>query len=119
MLADEETGVTLTFDAHRYNETQEVSIPDGMSDVRAVARVMHEMGEYMLTRHYSLAYPTPKTELSWSEDGLRVFVIRHAEPRLCVELLDGMTGQEAAAALAKTAAYLKNYHRERWLGKED
>lgn len=59
VLTDTKNLVVIKFKEHYYNETQKVSILDEQNFMNAqnIATVLREMGEYMFTNWYSIAFP--------------------------------------------------------------
>lgn len=56
-VSDAESGVSVEFREGLFNETQKVSVPDGMqgSDAMKVASVMREVGDWMAENHSEVA----------------------------------------------------------------
>ena len=91
VLTDTEYLVTIIFEEHRFNETQRtvfltdcpLSMTDGSSAVK-LAGILCEMGEYLFSHWYSIAFPTPVYELRIDDATNRTLLIRNNYPRFTV-----------------------------------
>lgn len=106
MVTDTRWMMTCSFKEHRFNETQEFDT--GMMPVHPgkAAQVMRELGEWLMSHHYSEAMDVPVYELRMSEDDSELSIIRHKAPefRLTMEptSLDGIE-----KALEKAIEYVR------------
>ncbi len=55
-LKDDLTGLVCEFETHKFNETQQFTIPDDF-ECDNPARLMSEIGDYMAINHYFIAMP--------------------------------------------------------------
>lgn len=110
VLTDKENNVVLRFEAHRFNETQKVSLLDDSkitaTTVQSLATILREMGDWMFEHHYGLIFPTPVYELQTSEDDGKLYLLRNKPPRFRMEIQDTADANSYAAALRKAAEYL-------------
>lgn len=58
VLTDTENMIVLTFEEHRFNDTQKVTILNDIEapDVMELARIMGEMGDYMQKHHSDICF---------------------------------------------------------------
>lgn len=119
VVTDTEAGIALGFREHEYNETQEMVLIDDSpllalppaDQVRELAHAMRLMADYMFTRWYSIALPVPPHEFRRDDDGDRLLLMRNKHPRFTLEIQDGCTADELAAALRKAAEFVRKYRR--------
>lgn len=63
--ADTEHGIDVTFERHKFNETQQVTVENGtefntLSAAIAHARYLREMADWLRANHYNIAMPPMK-----------------------------------------------------------
>lgn len=67
VLADTENNIVLQFEQHRYNETQQVSLLDETNVspnlAQELAKIMREMGDWVVDNIYYLAMPVDDTRV--------------------------------------------------------
>lgn len=57
LCADALTGITVSWDDRRFNETQEATINNDTNlDVSELAKAMREMSDYLRTYHYNKVF---------------------------------------------------------------
>lgn len=63
VLTDTENLVVITFEEHKFNETQKITKLEGdenytsMNDVMAQVRIIREMSDWLAINHYKIAMP--------------------------------------------------------------
>lgn len=60
VLADTENNIVIRFEEHKFNETQQVSVLDDSTaetkTTSELARIMREMGDYIVRHHGGIAF---------------------------------------------------------------
>lgn len=94
VLTDTENLVVVKFKEHEYNERQKITfIGDDQSIIeklgaQGIASVLREMGDYMFTHWYNIAFPTTVFEFRQDDDNDRLLLIRNKFPKLTIEIND-------------------------------
>lgn len=121
ILTDTENLVVVKFRQHQFNETQRVSILDEsrlLADpdcCNKLAHIMSEMGDYMFTRWYSVAMPTPVYEFRHNDEQDKLLLIRNKYPKFSIEIQDDCDAAALSKALAKASEFIKK--RSSYAGK--
>ena len=103
--------LSVSFEAHRFNETQQVNDFGGLEgkDAQTIAHAMSELGDWLFSHHYSEVFPAPTFELRRSEDDKALHIIGHKIPHVCATFqtdeLDSL--DDAAERLEKMAQFLR------------
>lgn len=56
VCTDRENGITCRFKAHKFNETQNITMDNEIADVMFVARLMREMGDWLGENHREIVF---------------------------------------------------------------
>ena len=63
ILQDRETKVTISFEEHRFNETQKVAVPESLpmsvDTASRLAGILSAMGDWLSCNHYFIAFEEP------------------------------------------------------------
>lgn len=104
-----EYGLKIIFRIHEFNETQRVSMDEGVAPLGAsvTARILREAGDWVFWHAYSEAMPTPVTEYRKMDGNSPDLLLRHKFPRLKVEVSDSCTFKQLADALRASGEYAK------------
>lgn len=112
VLTDTENLVVIRFKEHEFNETQEVTFLENEDavirrlGVRGIARVLREMGDYMFTRWYGIALPTPVFEFREDDENDRMLLIRNSFPKLTIEINDTCNLKQLSDALKAAGEFV-------------
>lgn len=115
-LSYPEYGVTISFEEHRFNETQQVMLSD-QSVVQnlgpqGVARIMSEAGDWLATHAYSIAAPTPVFEVRRNDDADRDYILRNTFPKLKIEVREECNAKQLADALRAASEFVRKRTRD-------
>lgn len=114
-LAIPEYGLSIRFEEHKFNETQEVVFTDQtlVEDLGAqgVARIMREAGDWLAAHAYSVAMPTPVFEFREIEDSGSVCLLRNKFPRFTMNIEDECDEKQLADALRAASEFLRKRSR--------
>lgn len=119
-LSYPEYGVTITFEEHKFNETQKVMLSD-QSVVQelgpqGIARIMREAGDWLSTHAFSVAMPTPVFEFRRDDDADKDYILRNKFPRLKIEVREECSYKQLADALRSGSEYVKRLKADRESG---
>lgn len=115
VLTDTENLVVVKFKEHEFNESQKVTfINDDKSIIenlgaQGIARVLREMGEYMFSRWYSIALPTPVFEFRQDDENDRTLLIRNKFPRFTIEINNTCDLKQLSDALKAAGEFVIKY----------
>ena len=114
VLTDTENLIVIKFEDGKFNDTQKTSfINDDAVDklgAQGLARVMREMGEYMVKYHGDVAFSQPYG-FKYSEDEEELYLYRRKFPAWELRVInDNISNRELANSLKKAAE---------WLSKKD
>lgn len=118
ILTDTENLVVINFKEHEFNETQKVTFIDDGQDVieklgkQGIARVLREMGDYMFTHWYSIAFPTPVFEFREDDENDRMLLIRNKFPKLTIEINDNCDLKQLSDALKAAGEFAVKMYRK-------
>lgn len=109
-MLDSDYGIRCDFEAHRFNETQEFSLPDDLpADPALISRIMRELGDWISLHHYSEAMPVPVYEYRMSDDDTVVSIIRHKDPCFTISTSadEDTTSARFSDAIKKAAEFVR------------
>lgn len=103
ILSCPEHGMTIEFEEHRFNETQEVKFEDEQKVIdtlgaNGIAALMREVGDWLSGHAYSVAMPVPTFELSVNDDSRLITLTRHKFPRMEINVLDHCDSKQLSNA---------------------
>lgn len=116
VLSCAEYGLTIVFEEHRFNETQQISFSDELSVVerlgaQGVAALMREAGDWLYTHAYSVAMPTPTFEFRIDDEG-NEFLLRNKFPRLSVEIKEACDVKQLSDALHAASEFVRKRRKD-------
>ena len=109
IVTDTKWMMVCQFEAHRFNETQEVVEMGHLPiDPNKIAKAMSELGDWLFSHHYADIFPAPTFELKRTDDDSEVQVIRHKEPHIVVSIPANELNDlnDLASQLRKMAEFL-------------
>lgn len=119
VFTDTENLIVIKFKEHEYNETQRITVIDEErfntpDAVRDLSVIMQEMDDYMSRCWYSIAMPTPVTELRENPETGKYTIIRHKYPRFVIEVEDDADLSKIAGAVKNAGAFISGITRRQW-----
>lgn len=106
VLTDKENGIVVTFEDGEFNETQKVTPLEDVSHTsQELARIMRELGEWVVRHHGSKCFKHPYG-IEYSEDDSTCFLYRRKSPRWRLEIQDNVDKNNLASSLKKAAEWL-------------
>ena len=112
VLTDTENEIVVKFKDKDFNGTQKVTPLNDDSvtlakvgGVSGYARVMREIGEYMVQYHGDIAFQQPYG-WKYSEDGEELLLYRNKSPKWELHLLTDTNKETLASSLRKAAEYV-------------
>ena len=106
VLTDKENGIVVTFEDGEFNETQKVTpLEDVNHTPQELARIMQELGEWVVRHHGSKCFKQPYG-IEYSEDDSTCFLYRRKSPRWRLEIQDNVDKNNLASSLKKAAEWL-------------
>lgn len=106
VLTDKENGIVVTFEDGEFNETQKVTpLEDVNHTPQELARIMRELGEWVVRHHGSKCFKHPYG-IEYSEDDSTCFLYRRKSPRWRLEIQDNVDKNNLASSLKKAAEWL-------------
>ena len=106
VLTDKENGIVVTFDDGEFNETQKITPLEDVSHTpQELARIMQELGEWVVRHHGSKCFKQPYG-IEYSEDDSTCFLYRRKSPRWRLEIQDNVDKNNLASSLKKAAEWL-------------
>lgn len=106
VLTDKENGIVVTFEDGEFNETQKVTpLEDTSHTPQELARIMQELGEWVVRHHSSKCFKQPYG-IEYSEDDSTCFLYRRKSPRWRLEIQDNVDKNNLASSLKKAAEWL-------------
>lgn len=110
VLTDTVNGVVITFDEHRFNETQKVTFladdPSKGHNAQNIAHILQEMGQWVAEHHGSVAFDEVYG-IEIPEEGQKLFFCRNRHPRWRMEIQDHVTGDTLTDSLKKAIEWLR------------
>ena len=109
-------GITISFEEHRFYETQKVTLSD-QSVVQelgpqGVARIMSEAGDWLSTHAYSVAMPTPVFESRIDDREDKEYILRNTFPKFRIEVREECTAKQLADALRAASEFVRKRTRD-------
>lgn len=103
ILSCPEHGLTIEFEEHKFNETQEVRFEDEHKVIdtlgaSGIAAIMREVGDWLSNHAYSVAMPVPTFELSVNDESGLIALTRHKFPRMEINVLDHCDSKQLSNA---------------------
>ena len=106
VLTDKENGIVVTFDDGEFNETQKITPLEDVSHTpQELARIMQELGEWVVRHHGSKCFKQPYG-IEYSEDDSTCFLYRRKSPRWRLEIQDRVDKNNLASSLKKAVEWL-------------
>lgn len=106
VLTDKKNGIVVTFEDGEFNETQKVTpLEDVNHTPQELARIMRELGEWVVRHHSSKCFKQPYG-IEYSEDDSTCFLYRRKSPRWRLEIQDRVDKNNLASSLKKAAEWL-------------
>lgn len=106
VLTDRENGVVITFEDGAFNSTQKVTMLDDTHlTANELAKVMREMGEWVVKYHSSKCFNTPYG-IEYSEDDTKMYLYRRKSPKWRLEIQDNVDKKNLADSLRKAAEWI-------------
>ena len=106
VLTDKENGIVVIFEDGEFNETQKVTPLEDVSHTpQELARIMQELGEWVVRHHGSKCFKQPYG-IEYSEDDSTCFLYRRKSPRWRLEIQDNVDKNNLASSLKKAAEWL-------------
>lgn len=107
VLTDKDNGIVVTFEDGKFNETQKVTLLDDTHlTANELAKVMRELGEWVIRYHSSKCFNSPYG-IEYSEDDAKMYLYRRKSPKWRLEIQDNIDKKELADSLKKAAEWLK------------
>lgn len=106
VLTDRENGVVITFEDGAFNSTQKVTLLDDTHlTANELAKVMRELGEWVVKYHSSKCFNQPYG-IEYSEDDTKMYLYRRKSPQWRLEIQDSVDKNRLAGSLRKAAEWL-------------
>nr|DAU42917.1 MAG TPA: hypothetical protein [Caudoviricetes sp.] len=106
VLTDKKNGVVITFEDGAFNNTQKVTmLDDTRLTANELAKVMREMGEWVVRYHSSKCFNQPYG-IEYSEDDAKMYLYRRKSPKWRLEIMDNADKKILADSLRKAAEWL-------------
>lgn len=106
VLTDKENGIVVTFEDGKFNDTQKVTpLEDVNHTPQELARIMRELGEWVVRYHVSKCFSQPYG-IEYSEDDTKCFLYRKKSPQWRLEIMDNVDKVHLADSLRKAAEWL-------------
>ncbi|WP_424785723.1 DNA breaking-rejoining protein [Prevotella pallens] len=106
VLTDKENGVIITFEDGKFNETQKVTLLDDTRlTANELAKVMRELGEWIVRHHGSKCFNQPYG-IEYSEDDTKMYLYRRKSPKWRLEIQDNVDKKNLADSLRKAAEWI-------------
>lgn len=115
ILTDTENLVVIKFKEHEFNENQLVTFLNDDKSVieklgtQGIARVLHEMGDYIFTHWYGIALPTPVFEFRQDDENNRILLLRNKFPKFILEIQDDCDLKQLSDALNAAREFSNKY----------
>ena len=106
VLTDKKNGVVITFEDGAFNNTQKVTmLDDTRLTANELAKVMREMGEWVVRYNSSKCFNQPYG-IEYSEDDAKMYLYRRKSPKWRLEIMDNADKKILADSLRKAAEWL-------------
>ena len=98
--------IVVTFEDGAFNSTQKVTmLDDTRLTANELAKVMRELGEWVVKYHSSKCFNQPYG-IEYSEDDTKMYLYRRKSPKWRLEIQDNINKKELADSLRKAAEWL-------------
>ena len=117
VLTDTENLIVCKFEEHDYNDTQRISVLEDSKFIgdpdcaNKLTSIMAEMGDYMFSHWYSIAFPVPMFEFREDDENDRLLLIRNKFPKFTIEIQDDCNLKQLSDALKAGSEFVKRYDR--------
>lgn len=106
VLTDTTNKIVVTFEDGAFNSTQKVTMLDDTHlTANELAKVMREMGEWVVKYHSSKCFNSPYG-IEYSEDDAKMYLYRRKSPKWRLEIQDNVDKKNLADSLRKAAEWL-------------
>ena len=106
VLTEPYSGVVITFEDGKFNETQKVTLLyDTHLTANELAKAMRELGEWAVRHHSSKCFMQPYG-IEYSEDDTKMYLYRRKSPQWRLEIQDNIDKKELANSLRKAAEWI-------------
>nr|DAP78438.1 MAG TPA: hypothetical protein [Caudoviricetes sp.] len=98
--------IVVTFEDGAFNSTQKVTmLDDTRLTANELAKVMRELGEWVVKYHSSKCFNQPYG-IEYSEDDTKMYLYRRKSPKWRLEIQDNINKKELADSLRKAAEWI-------------
>lgn len=106
VLTDTTNKIVVTFENGAFNSTQKVTmLDDTRLTANELAKVMRELGEWVVKYHSSKCFNQPYG-IEYSEDDTKMYLYRRKSPKWRLEIMDNVDKKNLADSLRKAAEWL-------------
>lgn len=106
VLTDTTNKIVVTFEDGAFNSTQKVTmLDDTRLTANELAKVMRELGEWVVKYHSSKCFNQPYG-IEYSEDDTKMYLYRRKSPKWRLEIQDNINKKELADSLRKAAEWI-------------
>lgn len=106
VLTDITNKIVVTFEDGAFNSTQKVTMLDDTHlAANELAKVMRELGEWVVKYHSSKCFNQPYG-IEYSEDDTKMYLYRRKSPKWRLEIQDNINKKELADSLRKAAEWI-------------
>ena len=106
VLTDKCNGIVVTFEEGAFNSTQKVTmLDDTRLTANELAKVMREMGEWVVKYHSSKCFNSPYG-IEYSEDDTKMYLYRRKSPKWRLEIQENIDKKNLANSLRKAAEWI-------------
>lgn len=106
VLTDTTNKIVVTFEDGAFNSTQKVTMLDDTHlAANELAKVMRELGEWVVKYHSSKCFNQPYG-IEYSEDDTKMYLYRRKSPKWRLEIQDNINKKELADSLRKAAEWI-------------
>lgn len=106
VLTDKCNGIVVTFEDGAFNSTQKVTmLDDTRLTANELAKVMREMGEWVVKYHSSKCFNSPYG-IEYSEDDTKMYLYRRKSPKWRLEIQENIDKKNLANSLRKAAEWI-------------
>lgn len=112
VLTDTENLIVCKFKEHLFNETQRITIleeskfTNNAKCADELAKIMSDMGDYIFSHWYSIAFPTPVFEFREDEKKGKLLLIRNKYPKFCIDIQDDCDLKQLSDALKAAGEFV-------------
>lgn len=106
VLTDTTNKIVVTFEDGAFNSTQKVTMLDDTHlAANELAKVMRELGEWVVRHHGSKCFSQPYG-IEYSEDDTKMYLYRRKSPKWRLEIQDNVDKKNLADSLRKAAEWI-------------